>query len=140
MKKAVLLLLLLACTPLSSVDTPLNQLKEELYVTQLPNEMTVTVKEMHSLPLVTIQFWVHVGARNEPLPYKGIAHIFEHIWFKGTATQPVGSFHKKVESLGGELNAMTSHDWTMYYVVVPSDKFDDIFPLMVYFLFNSLLY
>ena len=137
MKKAVLLLLLLACTPLSSVDTPLNQLKEELYVTQLPNEMTVTVKEMHSLPLVTIQFWVHVGARNEPLPYKGIAHIFEHILFKGTATQPVGSFHKKVESLGGELNAMTSHDWTMYYVVVPSDKFDDIFPLMVDLLLNS---
>lgn len=138
MKKAVLLLLLLACAPLSSVDTPLNNLNEELFATQLPNEMTVTVKEMHSLPLVTIQFWVRVGARNEPLQYKGIAHIFEHIWFKGTATQPVGSFHKKVESLGGELNAMTSHDWTMYYVVVPSDKFDDIFPLMVDLLLNPL--
>ena len=133
----VLLLVLLGCSPLAGVDVPLQTLKEDLKSVELPNGMKVTTKEMHSLPLVTIQFWVRVGARNEPDQYRGIAHIFEHIWFKGTATQPVGSFHKKVESLGGELNAMTSHDWTMYYVVVPSDKFDDIFPLMVDLLLNS---
>jgi len=68
----------------------------------------------------------------------GISHIFEHIWFKGTPTQPVGSFHKRVESLGGELNAMTSLDWTMYFVTVPKDKFDDIFPYMADLLLNPL--
>lgn len=125
-------------SPVKLVDVPLTSLQEELDITKLDNGMTVTIKEMKALPLVTIQFWVHVGARNEPEQYKGIAHIFEHIWFKGTATQPVGSFHKKVESLGGELNAMTSHDWTMYFVTVPADKFDDIFPNMVDLLLNPL--
>lgn len=100
--------------------------------------MEITVKELHSLPLVTIQFWVHVGSRNEPDEYRGIAHIFEHMWFKGTPTQPTGSFDRKVESLGGELNAMTSNDWTTYFVTLPSDKFDEIFPLMVDLLLNPL--
>ncbi len=117
--------------PLTLVNVPLTSLQEELDVTTLDNGLTVTIKEMHALPLVTIQFWVHTGARNEPEEIKGIAHIFEHIWFKGTATQPVGSFHKRVEGLGGDLNAMTSYDWTMYFVEVPSDKFDEIFPYMV---------
>ncbi len=121
---------------LTTVNVPLTSLQEELDITTLNNGMLVTIKEMHTLPLVTIQFWVHTGGKNEPEKLKGIAHIFEHIWFKGTATQPVGSFHKKVESLGGELNAMTSYDWTMYYVTVPSDKFDDIFPNMIDLLLN----
>jgi zinc protease len=137
----ILLIIIIAAyyyrSPLKLVDVPLTSLKEELDVTTLDNGMLVTIREMHNLPLVTIQFWVHTGGRNEPEAYKGIAHVFEHIWFKGTPTQPVGSFHKKVESLGGELNAMTSYDWTMYYVTVPSDKFDAIFPYMVDLLFNS---
>ncbi len=124
--------------PLKLVDVPLTSLQEKLDVTTLDNGMIVTIKEAHALPLVTIQFWMHVGGKNEPEAYKGIAHIFEHIWFKGTERQPVGSFHKKVESLGGELNAMTSYDWTMYYVTVPSDRFDDIFPDMVDLLLNPL--
>lgn len=117
--------------PLTSIDTSFEQVT-------LPNGLTVSIKELPNTPLVTIQFWIHVGSRNEPEQFRGIAHIFEHIWFKGTKNQPVGSFHKRVESLGGELNAMTSHDWTMYYVTLPADKFDDIFPLMVDLLLNPL--
>ncbi len=122
--------------PVLMVNVPLTSIQEELDVTTLDNGMTVTIKEMHALPLITLQFWVHTGARNEPEELKGIAHVFEHIWFKGTATQPVGSFHKRIESLGGDLNAMTSYDWTMYFVDVPSDKFDEIFPYMVDLLLN----
>lgn len=126
---AVLLLFIAACT--SSANVPLPKQEATLETHTLPNGLTVTLKEQHALPLTTIQFWVKVGSKNEPAGQQGIAHVFEHIWFKGTETQPVGSFHKKVESLGGELNAMTSHDWTMYFVTVPQDKFGDIFPLMV---------
>ncbi len=118
-------------SPATLVNVPLTALKEKPDVYKLDNGMLVTIKEQHVLPLTTIQFWIHTGMKNEPDERRGIAHIFEHIWFKGTATQEVGSFHKRVESLGGELNAMTSHDWTMFYVTVPSDKFDDIFPNMV---------
>ena len=135
----VALLLLAACTsPLDQVDIPLSEIEQQPFVATLENGLTVTVREMHSLPLVSIQFWVHVGSRNEPENKKGIAHVFEHMWFKGTDTQEVGSFHKRVEKLGGELNAMTSHDWTSYFVTVPSDKFDDIFPYMVDLLRNPL--
>lgn len=126
---ALLIILLTACTP--SANVPLPKQEATLETHTLPNGLTVTLKEQHALPLTTIQFWVKVGSRNEPNGQQGIAHVFEHIWFKGTDTQPVGSFHKKVESLGGELNAMTSHDWTMYFVTVPADKFGDIFPNMV---------
>jgi zinc protease len=118
-------------SPATLVDVPLTSIQEKPDVTKLDNGMLVTIKEQHVLPLVTIQFWVHTGMKNEPAERRGIAHIFEHIWFKGTATQEVGSFHKRVESLGGELNAMTSHDWTMYYVTLPSDEFNEIFPNMV---------
>ena len=125
-------------TPLSVVDRPITSIQQEIYETTLENGLHITVKEMHSQPLLTIQFWVKTGAKNEPEDFKGIAHIFEHMWFKGTEAQPVGTFDKKVESLGGELNAMTYLDWTMYYIVVPSDKFDDIFPNMADLLLNPL--
>jgi zinc protease len=85
-----------------------------------------------------MQFWVKTGSKNEPEQYRGIAHIFEHMWFKGTPTQAVGSFDKKVGMLGGELNALTWLDWTMFYVTVPSDKLDEIFPYMTDLLFNPL--
>jgi len=65
--------------PLTTVNVPLTSLQEELDVTKLDNGMLVTIKEMHTLPLVTIQFWVHTGGRNEPEELKGIAHIFEHM-------------------------------------------------------------
>ena len=122
--------------PVKLVDVPLTSLQEKLDVTKLDNGMTVTIKEMHTIPLTTIQFWIKTGSKNEPEQYLGIAHIFEPMWFKGTPTQPVGSFDKKVGMLGGELNAYTSMDWTLFYVTVPSDKFDDIFPYMVDLLFN----
>lgn len=147
MKKAVILILVLLAlgaggyyylNPLAFVDTPVDSISDDIHQTTLDNGLTITVKEMHTLPLVTIQFWVHVGSKNEPEQYRGIAHIFEHIWFKGTKTQPVGSFHRRVERLGGELNAMTSFDWTMYFVTVPSDKFTDIFPSMVDLFKNPL--
>lgn len=124
--------------PLSDVDVPVTLSSQDVYVSRLPNGLTMTVKELEKSPLVTIQFWVRVGSRNENSSNRGISHIFEHIWFKGTASQPVGSFHKRVESLGGELNAMTSLDWTMYFVTVPKDKFDDIFPFMADLLLNPL--
>ncbi|PIN74564.1 hypothetical protein COV18_06745 [Candidatus Woesearchaeota archaeon CG10_big_fil_rev_8_21_14_0_10_37_12] len=142
---AIFVVIILAITiasfwynPLGLVNVPYTALDQKVEPVVLENGLTVTVKEIPSIPLVTIQFWVHAGGKDEPLEYKGIAHIFEHIWFKGTATQPVGSFHKKVESLGGDLNAMTSLDWTTYFVTVPADKFEEIFPYMTDLLFNPL--
>ncbi|MBW3018875.1 insulinase family protein [Candidatus Woesearchaeota archaeon] len=117
--------------PLAKVDKQYDAAESPIFQTTLDNGLEVTVKEMHALPLVTIQFWVHVGSKNEEKSKEGVSHIFEHMWFKGTDTQPVGSFHKRVENMGGEHNAMTSQDWTMFYVVVPSDEFDAIFPYMV---------
>lgn len=135
---ALALLLSTYQDPLKGVDKPYQESEQPLFTTTLDNGLMITTKETHNLPLVSIQFWINVGSKQEPKGAEGVAHIFEHIWFKGTETQPVGSFHKKVENLGGELNAMTSHDWTMYFVTVPSDKFHDIFPNMVDLLKNPL--
>jgi len=123
--------------PLRFVDTQYTAAEQPIFETELPNGLTVTVLENHANPLVTIQFWVKVGSRYEQPGKEGVAHIFEHIWFKGTPLQPAGSFHKTVENLGGELNAMTSHDWTMFYTTVPADKFKDMLPYMVDLLKNQ---
>ncbi|MCK5382053.1 MAG: insulinase family protein, partial [Candidatus Latescibacteria bacterium] len=50
----------------------------------LPNGLTVYVKEVHETPIVAVYFWAHTGTANEPEKINGIAHFFEHMFFKGT--------------------------------------------------------
>lgn len=90
----------------------------------LDNGLRVIVKEIPSYPIATVNVWVNVGAKNDPEGYSGLAHFFEHLLFKGTTTRPPGQIAYEVESLGGYLNAMTSLDYTTYFIVVPSEYVD----------------
>lgn len=134
----ILLLSLISCQNIDEINVPVSDGKKEFYTTKLDNELTVTVKEVKNLPLVTIQFWIKTGSRNENDENRGISHIFEHIWFKGTPTQPVGSFDRKVASYGGYANAMTGQDFTAFYVIVPSDEFENTLELMADLFKNQL--
>ncbi len=88
----------------------------------LPNGLRVIVKEIPAYPTAAVNMWVGVGAKDDPLHMSGMAHFFEHLLFKGTTTRPVGQIGRDVEKLGGYINAMTSYDFTTFFVVVPSDK------------------
>lgn len=74
----------------------------------------------HGAPVVSYQTWIKVGSGNEEPGHTGLAHLFEHLMFKGTELHPEGEFDRILEELGGEVNAATWLDWTYYYVDLPS--------------------
>ncbi len=78
------------------------------------------LKEDHSWPLVSVHAWVRVGSVDEQPTQAGIAHILEHMVFKGTRHLHAAEISRWVEVLGGAMNAETSKEYTHYYVDVPS--------------------
>ncbi len=81
----------------------------------LPNGLTVTLHEDHSLPRVTINTWFAVGSKDEDEGRSGFAHMFEHLMFMGTHRVPDNQFDVLMETGGGANNASTSTDRTNYY-------------------------
>ncbi len=74
-----------------------------------------TAREVHSL---CIGIWVKVGSRNEHPDNNGISHFIEHMFFKGTNNHTAEDIAMEIDSLGGELNALTSSEYTIFYVKV----------------------
>ncbi|HXN56011.1 MAG TPA: pitrilysin family protein, partial [Myxococcales bacterium] len=88
--------------------------------TQLPNGLTVLVEENPAAPVAALQVWVGVGSADERSDEEGLAHLHEHMLFKGTARRGPGEIARQIEAAGGEINAWTSFDQTVYHVVVAS--------------------
>ena len=86
----------------------------------LSNGFEVFIKEDHARKVATMQFWVKVGSADETEHERGISHLIEHMAFKGTERRGVGKIASEVEALGGEINAYTSWDETVFHVTVPS--------------------
>jgi zinc protease len=92
--------------------------------TVLPNGLTVLVRRDSSAPVVAIVTYVKAGYFDETDDVVGIAHVLEHMFFKGTPSRGVGDLAKETKSVGGYLNAATIYDHTVYYTVLPSSGFD----------------
>ncbi len=90
---------------------------------KLPNGLTLLVEENHAAPVVAIQVWVRVGSADELPDEAGLAHLHEHMLFKGTARRGPGEVARGIEASGGEINAWTSFDQTVYHVVLASRFF-----------------
>lgn len=90
----------------------------------LENGLFAVLLENHSAPVVVLQVWVNVGSRYEKDDQAGISHVFEHMLFKGTAKRGVGEIAREVEAAGGDINAFTSFDQTVYHLVLASRYFD----------------
>jgi len=86
----------------------------------LPNGLTVFVTEDHSVPIVTVNTWYHVGSADERAGRTGFAHLFEHLMFMGSQHVPTGDFDKLLEAAGGDNNGSTTEDRTNYYEDGPS--------------------
>lgn len=91
----------------------------------LKNGLSVLLIENHKSPVVTVQMWVKTGSADEAKGEEGISHFIEHLVFKGTNKYNVGEIASTVEASGGELNAYTSFDQTVFYVNI-SREFSDI--------------
>jgi zinc protease len=86
----------------------------------LPNGLRVLLKEEHGWPLVSVQAWVRVGSVDETASEAGLAHVLEHMVFKGTTRHAASDISRWVEAQGGALNAETSKEYTHYYIDLPS--------------------
>ncbi|MDP3282280.1 MAG: pitrilysin family protein [Nitrosomonas sp.] len=81
----------------------------------LDNGLKLIVKQDHRSPVVVTQIWYKAGSIDELNGVTGVAHVLEHMMFKGTEKVPNGEFSKKIAAAGGRENAFTSYDYTAYY-------------------------
>ncbi|MCR4305040.1 MAG: insulinase family protein [Gallionella sp.] len=87
----------------------------EVFERTLSNGLKVIVKEDHRAPVVVQQIWYKAGSMDENVGTTGIAHVLEHMMFKGTQDVPAGEFSKRIAAAGGRENAFTSSDYTAYF-------------------------
>ncbi len=95
----------------------------------LANGLTVMVQPDKRAPTAVHMLWVRVGAMDEVDGTSGVAHVLEHMMFKGTPTVKTGEFSRQVAALGGRENAFTSKDYTGYYQQIPSNRLEDVMKL-----------
>ena len=90
---------------------------------QLENGLLVAIVVDTTTPIFTYQTWFNVGSADEPAGRQGLAHLFEHMMFRKTATRGMGEFERIVNNSGGTgINAYTSRDQTVYFFTFPNDK------------------
>ena len=90
----------------------------------LANGLRVVTLEDHSAPVAIVQVWYHVGSKDEVPGKTGLAHLLEHMMFKGTAAHGPGEFSRLVARGGGDDNAFTSRDYTAYFEKFAADRLD----------------
>jgi zinc protease len=95
----------------------------------LRNGMTLIVKPDHRAPTAVQMLWVRVGAMDEVDGRSGVAHVLEHMMFKGTPTVKAGDFSRRVAALGGQENAFTTKDYTGYYQQIPATRLEEVMRL-----------
>jgi zinc protease len=97
--------------------------KEAPVIHVLDNGLRVLLQENHAAPVVAIQMWVNTGSADDPDELSGLAHVLEHMVFKGTAKRGEGEIAMEIEGAGGQINAWTSFDQTVFHVVIASRYF-----------------
>ncbi|SMO40440.1 Predicted Zn-dependent peptidase [Balnearium lithotrophicum] len=108
-------------------------------VERLDNGVKVAVRTRRDLNSVTVSVWVRAGASYEKEENRGVAHFLEHMIFNGSQNLPPGSADLLVESVGGEINAATSYDYTYYYINLPAKHFKTALYVLSDLVLNPLL-
>ncbi|CAN5696832.1 pitrilysin family protein [soil metagenome] len=117
----------LALSTAAPAQTPPAGPKTEQFV--LSNGMTVIVKADRRAPTAVNMLWVRVGAMDEVDGTSGVAHVLEHMMFKGTPTLKPGEFSRRVAALGGRENAFTTRDNTGFFQQIPAGRLEDVMKL-----------
>src|SRR5215813_3780366 len=121
--KSVAAALFAVLLPVSlAADTPPLQLPYTQFT--LPNGLHVILHEDHSVPVVSVNVWYHVGSGRERQGRTGFAHLFEHLIFMGSGHVKPGEFDSWLEGAGGQNNGSTEYDRTNYWINVPSNALE----------------
>ena len=86
--------------------------------------LTVVTERMPDVRSVCLGFWVGTGSVDEPEEHSGASHFLEHLLFKGTETRSARSIAESVDSVGGDMNAFTTKEYTTFYVRLLADDLD----------------
>ena len=111
----------------------------EVKVTRLDNGLTIVTDHMPHLQSAALGVWVSAGSRAESESEHGLAHLLEHMAFKGTKSRTAAGIAEEIEAVGGELNAATSIENTAYYARVLSDDVPLAVDILSDILQNSVL-
>lgn len=103
----------------------------------LKNGMTILVRPVHMIPKVSIQLWYGVGSKDEKDKERGIAHLIEHMIFKGTNTLSESDINVITHKLSGNCNAFTSYDYTGYLFNLPTHHWHEALPIMADCMHNA---
>ncbi|HDH96988.1 MAG TPA: insulinase family protein, partial [Proteobacteria bacterium] len=101
-----------------SVEPTDLRLKNGVVERTLPNGLKVYIKEEHFAPVVAAYLWVRSGSVDELDEEAGLAHVHEHMIFKGTPKRPTGQIAREIEGAGGDINAFTSFEHTVYHITI----------------------
>ena len=104
----------------------------------LDNGLKVVMKNVPSSPVSSVYVWVKTGSAYENDSERGLAHVHEHMIFKGTSQLPVGEISKQIEFYGGDINAFTSNDETVYYATVSNNFVDKIINILSQCMYDAL--
>ena len=107
-------------------------------ITRLDNGLTVLTDRMASVESVSLGVWIGVGTRHETAAHGGVAHLLEHMTFKGTRRRDAFAIAEEIEDVGGHLNAYTAREQTAYYAKVLSEDAPLAIDLLADILQNSL--
>lgn len=98
--------------------------RAEIVEETLANGLRVIVKTDRRAPVVVSQVWYKAGSMDESYGVTGVAHVLEHMMFKGTRDVPAGEFSKRIAAAGGRENAFTSRDHTAYFQTLQKDRLE----------------
>ncbi|MCX5922775.1 MAG: pitrilysin family protein [Candidatus Dependentiae bacterium] len=106
------------------------QSNNPVYKKVLKNGLTILVHSAHNIPKVSLQIWYNVGSKDEKSGEKGIAHLIEHMIFKGTKKLTESDINIVAHMLSGGINAFTSFDYTGYLFNFPTQHWQEALPIM----------
>jgi zinc protease len=92
----------------------------------LDNGLRLVMVENHNAPVISLQMWYHVGSKDERPGHTGFAHLFEHLMFEGSVHVAPDQHSRVIEALGGESNAFTLDDVTVFYETFPSNALERV--------------
>jgi zinc protease len=124
MKCAAALVLAALASPAAAQSPASGTIQVSYSEFTLPNGLRVILHEDHSVPMVTVNMWYHVGSAREKEKRTGFAHLFEHLMFMGSGHVKPGEFDEWLEAAGGDNNGSTENDRTNYWINVPANSLE----------------
>lgn len=108
-------------TPIPAAQAAARPAQLKIVTRTLANGLRLVMVENHDAPVISLQMWYHVGSKDERPGHTGFAHLFEHLMFQGSAHVAPEQHTRVIEALGGESDAYTQDDVTVFYETFPSN-------------------